>query len=171
MKKKGDIARLNEIIQFSEHEEKVSIAEQCGARLLNEKVLRFCKRNNEIRIYRHNRDHERKRGEYTEESALKESFKRNLSRGDLLVDHGQTNNKTRHHEEHVHANETAAEHSYAQMAQHHQCDCDCAQKLNFLAYSMLRIHYTSVVEQLVTQRAAEQLEHSRLLLALQHIRE
>ena len=99
------------------------------------------------------------------------SFKRNFPRCDLLIDHGQANNKTRHHKEHVHANEAAAKHSYAQMAQHHQCDCDCAQKLNFLAYSMLRIHYTSVVEQLVTQRAAEQLEHSRLLLALQHIRE
>ena len=171
MKEKRDIARLNEIIQFSEHEEKVAVAEQCGACLLDEKVLRFGKRNNEIRIHRHDRNHERKRREDAEEPTLKESFKRNSSRGDLFVDHGQTNNKTRHHEEHVHANETTAERSYTQMAQHHQCDCDCAQKLNFFANSSRRCHYTSVVEQLVTQRVAELLEHARQLLALQHIRE
>jgi hypothetical protein len=36
---------------------------------------------------------------------------------------------------------------------------------------MLRIHYFIVVEQLVTQRAAEQQPHAHLLLVLQHIRE
>jgi hypothetical protein len=41
------------------------------------------------------------------------------------------------------------------MAQHYQRDRYCTQELNFLAYAMLRIHYNSVVERLVTQRAAE----------------
>jgi hypothetical protein len=41
------------------------------------------------------------------------------------------------------------------MAEHHQRDGNCTQELNFLAYAMLRIHYNSVVERLVTQRAAE----------------
>jgi hypothetical protein len=82
-------------------------------------------------------------------------FKRHFSCGHLLVHHGETDYKTRHDEEHVYANETATEHPNAQMAQHHQRDRYCTQELNFLAYAMLRIHYNSVVERLVTQRAAE----------------
>ena len=86
---------------------------------LNEEVLGLRKWNNKIGIHRHDRDHERKRWENAEEPTLEESAERNFPRGDLLIDHGQADNKTRQHKKHVHANKTATEHSNAQMAQHH----------------------------------------------------
>jgi hypothetical protein len=50
------------------------------------------------------------------------------------------------------------------VAEYYQCDRDCTKELNFLAYAMLCCHRTSVVEQLVTQRAAAPQAHAHQLL-------
>ena len=113
MKKICDIARLNKIVQLAKHEEEVAVTEQRRTCLLDEEVLSLGKWDNEIGVRRHYCDHERQWRKNTEESALKEPAERNLSRRNLLVHHGETDNETRHDEEHVYANETTVKHSDA----------------------------------------------------------
>ena len=171
MEKKRDVTGLHKVVKFAKHEEKVAVAEQGRTCLLDEEVLSLGKRDNEIGVDAHYGNHERQWWENTEESAFEEPAERNSPRRSLFIDHGETNNKTRHHEEHVNANKTTAEHSDLQVAKHHQRDRDCTQELNFLTYAVLRIHRNIVVEPLVTQRAAEQQAHAHLPLALRHIHE
>ena len=171
MEKKRDVTGLHKVVKFAKHEEKVAVAEQGRTCLLDEEVLSLGKWDNEIGVDAHYGNHERQRRENTEEPAFEEPAERNFPRRSLFIDHGETNNKTRHHEEHVNANKAATKYSDLQVAEHHQRDRNCAQELNFLTYAVLRIHFNIVVERLVTQRAAEQPAHVHLPLALRHIRE
>jgi hypothetical protein len=105
VQKECDVTRLNEVVEFTKHKEEVSVAEQGSARLLDEKVLRFGKRNEPIGIHRGEHDHERQRWKDAEEPTLKESADRHFAGCSLLLDHGEPNDKARHHKEHVDTDE------------------------------------------------------------------
>ena len=126
MQKECEITRLHEVVELAEHEKEVSVAEQGSARLLDKEVLRFGKRNEPVGIHRGEHDHERQRWKDAEEPALKESANRHLAGGGLLLDHGEPNDKARHHKEHVDTDEPTTKRANANVAEDNKGHRNCA---------------------------------------------